>query len=184
MSIKHKKITQEDKALFREHLNGVKPLYHQQIEPYREKPSARLIPQPEEPQPTVDTLFSDSIAASEITVSESLEFSRNGIQHKTFRKLKRGQYIIEAELDLHGHTVAEARQSLVAFLNEAHHRGLRCVRIIHGKGNSSLQRQPILKKKVNYWLRQLHQVLAFTSAQPRDGGTGAIYLLLAKNRQI
>jgi len=109
---------------------------------------------------------------------DELLFSRSGLQHKVLRKLRRGQYAIGAELDLHGCTVVEARNLLVAFLNSCRHEQIRCVRIIHGKGNRSLQRQPILKGKVNYWLQQRDEVLAFCSARPVDGGAGAIYVLL------
>ncbi|MCW8826282.1 MAG: Smr/MutS family protein, partial [Gammaproteobacteria bacterium] len=87
------------------------------------------------------------------------------------------QIRVEAELDLHGFTVNEARVELTEFLHFAMESGLRCVRIIHGKGKSS---QPILKQKVDYWLRQREEVLAFCSAINRDGGTGALYLLLRR----
>ena len=98
------------------------------------------------------------------------------------RKLRRGQYAIEAQLDLHGNTVPEARERVSTFLRDMQTQGKRCVRIIHGKGKSSEGKLPVLKGKVNAWLQQWDQVLAFCSARPNDGGTGAIYVLLRSNR--
>ena len=98
------------------------------------------------------------------------------------RKLRRGQFQIGPALDLHGMTVATAREALTRFLHAARREGRSCVRIIHGKGNGSRHRGPVLKLKINHWLRQRDEVLAFCSARPVDGGTGAIYVLL--RRQI
>jgi DNA-nicking Smr family endonuclease len=88
---------------------------------------------------------------------------------------------VELELDLHGLTVSYAREMLLEFLRACRQRRVRCVQIVHGKGKSS-DRQPILKHKLNLWLRQWEDVLAFCSARPRDGGTGAVYVLLRQAR--
>jgi DNA-nicking Smr family endonuclease len=114
---------------------------------------------------------------------EELFYCRSGLQHNVLRKLRRGHYAVEAELDLHGLRVAEARQALGTFLQNALERGIKTVRIIHGKGNGSLNKQPVLKGKVNHWLRQRAEVLAFCSARPVDGGTGAIYVLLRRGKK-
>ncbi|MEZ5671388.1 MAG: Smr/MutS family protein [Thiotrichaceae bacterium] len=92
-----------------------------------------------------------------------------------------GQFSISAELDLHGLIVSQAREAVVDFLHYCRDRSLRCVRIVHGKGYGSWQKQPILKGKLNHWLRQRDEVLAFCPARGVDGGTGAVYVLL-KNR--
>lgn len=92
--------------------------------------------------------------------------------------LRRGYLEIGAELDLHGLTVRYAREDLNRFLAACNQRGIRCARIIHGKGYGSEGRQPVLKQKLNLWLRQREEVLAFTSAPRHDGGTGAAYVLL------
>ncbi len=172
-----------DRDEFRRQLKDVTPLKQHQQEPWREKPTAKRLHHPQSEPNHTDTLFSDAIAADELDVSDQLSFSRAGVQHNVMRKLKRGQYLMEAELDLHHHTVVEARHALVHFLKSAQQRGLRYVRIVHGKGNRSSEREPILKKKVNYWLRQREEVLAFCSALPRDGGTRAIYLILRKGKE-
>jgi DNA-nicking Smr family endonuclease len=96
------------------------------------------------------------------------------------RRLRRGHYACREELDLHGLTQAEARSALTRFLAEALAHGHRCVRIIHGKGRGSGGRGPVLKSAVNGWLRRHDVVRAFASAPRRDGGTGAVYVLLAR----
>jgi DNA-nicking Smr family endonuclease len=100
------------------------------------------------------------------------------MQHNVLRKLRRGQFSISAELDLHGLRVEEARQALSHFLYHCRVNKKRCVRIIHGKGYRSANNQAVLKSKVNHWLRQHDDVLAFCSARAQDGGTGALYVLL------
>ena len=91
--------------------------------------------------------------------------------------LERGAIEVGLEVDLHGLSVELARRTLAEFLAECRHRRVRCARIIHGKGRGS-EHQPVLKQKVNYWLRLYDEVLAFCSATRRDGGTGACYVLL------
>ena len=111
---------------------------------------------------------------------EPLNFQRPGLQRQTLRQLKRGGSAIEDELDLHGLTVAEARPLLVAFLDHAGRNGLRHVRIIHGKGLRSEQRGGVLKGLVASWLMQREDVLAFHEAPQRDGGSGAVLVLLRR----
>jgi DNA-nicking Smr family endonuclease len=105
-----------------------------------------------------------------------MEFHRNGIQNKVLRNLRRGQYNAQATLDMHGMRVTEAREELGYFLLNCTKRGIRHALIIHGKGNGTTK--PILKNKLNHWLRQLDSVLAFCSATPQEGRTGAVYILL------
>jgi DNA-nicking Smr family endonuclease len=125
-------------------------------------------------------MFSDCRAPAELETGVELLFARNGLQHSVLRKLRRGQFSVAAELDLHGLRVEEARQELGQFLLHCRLTHKQCVRIIHGKGNRSHRQQPVLKGKVNHWLRQRDEVLAFCSARPIDGGTGAIYVLLKR----
>ena len=103
------------------------------------------------------------------------------MQHAVVRKLRRGQFAVEAELDLHGFIVPQARTALDKFLRDARALGKRCVRVIHGKGRRSQGKLPVLKGKVNAWLRQKDDVMAFCTAVPRDGGAGAVYVLLRRN---
>ncbi|ALG67806.2 DNA mismatch repair protein MutS [Beggiatoa leptomitoformis] len=127
-----------------------------------------------------EDMLSDAYDPAELETGEELLFLRSGIQQTLFRRLRRGQLSIETELDLHGMTVPIAREAIAEFLHYCQSRNIRCARIIHGKGYGSWQKQPILKIKVNHWLRQRDEVLAFCSARPVDGGTGAVYVLLKR----
>jgi DNA-nicking Smr family endonuclease len=110
---------------------------------------------------------------------EELVFHRAGIQSTVLRKLRRGDYRVQGEIDLHGLSVAEAKQALREFLAQALMRQWRCVRIIHGKGLRSGHRGPVLKGMVGTMLRKVGPVLAYVSARQVDGGTGAVYVLLS-----
>jgi len=114
-----------------------------------------------------------------------LEFKRPGVQNGVFRKLKQGRYEAEARLDLHRMTAAVARREIFEFIEDSHQLGLRSVLVIHGKGESKAERErsSILKGCTDHWLRQLAIVQAFHSAQPRHGGTGAVYVLLKKSEE-
>ncbi len=105
-------------------------------------------------------------------------FRRDSVSARTFSRLKRGEFASEAEIDLHGMRLAEAERELKAFLAECTARGLGCVRVIHGKGARSGPGGPILKPSVHHWLTRFDRVRAFVSAQPRHGGSGAVYVLL------
>lgn len=109
---------------------------------------------------------------------EELSFLRNGISAQTLKKLRRGHWVIQEELDLHGLTTIEARALLVEFLDHCARRGSRCVRIIHGKGLRSKNREPVLKQKVANWLMQRDEILAFCQARRTEGGGGAVVVLL------
>ena len=111
-----------------------------------------------------------------ISAEESLAYRGEGIQQRLFKKLKNGQFDIEAHLDMHGLTVDTARQVLNDFLFDCLSRDYRCVIIVHGKGSRG--DAPKLKPMLNHWLKQIPDVLAFCSTQPRHGGTGAVYVLL------
>jgi DNA-nicking Smr family endonuclease len=116
--------------------------------------------------------------SEDVESGETLSFLRPGIQTSSLQKLKRGQFPIEATLDLHGLKAIEADARLEQFIRQAQIRGLRTVRIIHGKGHGSEGQQPILKSKVGGWLREFTAVLAYHSAPPKGGGTGAVDVLL------
>ena len=117
---------------------------------------------------------------TDVETGEELLFVRAGIQQKLLRKLRRGQFSIGAELDLHGSTVAEAQTLLAEFLAECRLRGVRGVRIIHGKGLRSPGGRPVIKGRLDRWLRHRDEVVAFCSARPVDGGTGALNVLLKR----
>ena len=114
-----------------------------------------------------------------LLTDDGLSFRRPGIGADVPVRLRRGQWALQGELDLHGLTREEARERLAGFLREAHRRGQRCVRVVHGKGNGSPGRQPVLKDKVQRWLAQRGEVIAFAQASGAQGGAGALLVLLA-----
>ena len=180
---KHGKLSDEDKQLFRQAVADASPLEQKRIPPHRAGLPARPIMREDDEARVLDDMLSDALDPAELETGEELFYCRPGLQHNVLRKLRRGLYSVEAELDLHGLRVGEARQALSEFLKLALGSGIKTVRIIHGKGNGSFNKQPILKGKVNHWLRQRIEVLAFCSARPVDGGTGAIYVLLKNTRK-
>lgn len=163
--------------LFQQEMDGAVRHEHDKTAPYR--PKLKPLPLPPNPAVTGDGL-EDGFADLNIETGEELEFVRPGIQQRLFQELRRGRIPPEDMLDLHGLRVLEARQALAGFLAHALRHRLRVVQIIHGKGYRSEDRQPILKQKINQWLRQRDEVLAFCSAPRFDGGTGAAYVLLSR----
>jgi DNA-nicking Smr family endonuclease len=166
--------------LFRQAVGEVKPVDTGKIEKDPSKPPPLPHKLIEDEQRVVQDMLSDAYDPTEIQPGDILSFRRDGIQNRLFRKLKRGEYSIQSELDLHGYTVESARTTLFEFLRQSQAKDHRVVRIIHGKGHRSSNRGPVLKTMVNRWLRHCDPVLAFHSAQPRDGGTGAVYVLLKR----
>jgi DNA-nicking Smr family endonuclease len=171
--------TDEAARLFREAVRGVKPLG-------KAPPAAR----PPAPKPRARFARADRAAVLRESLSsqapdpalaggEELVYRAQGVQPAVLRRLRRGEYRIEREIDLHGLSVAEAKQALRQFLIEALERHVRCVRIVHGKGLRSGHRGPVLKTAVSGLLRRTGAVLAYVSARPADGGTGAVYVLLS-----
>jgi len=169
----------DDKGLFRKAVAGTRALKQDRNNPHKPRRKPVPLQRYRDDQAVMASLLSDDYSP-DIETGEELLFVRTGIQQRVLRKFRRGQYTIEAELDLHGCTASEARELVSQFLHNARINNKRCVRIIHGKGLSSLAKLPVLKVKVNSWLRQMDAVLAFCSARPNDGGTGAVYVLLKK----
>ncbi len=111
---------------------------------------------------------------------ETLSFRRPGIGPDVVRKLRRGNWSIQRQLDLHGFRRDDAREALGSFIREANKAGLRCVRVVHGKGLGSPGKAPVLKGRVQSWLIQKQEVLAFVQARPAEGGAGALVVLLVQ----
>jgi len=134
----------------------------------------------DETMPLIDALPNEEAAAAAqaVTGDGVLSFQRAGVRIQSMRRLRRGLYPVEDELDLHGFNQAEARRRLADFLARSRDGGCRCVRIVHGKGYRSGARGPVLKTAVNLWLRRHMDVMAFVSARAIDGGSGAVYVLL------
>ena len=153
-------------------------------------PSGRAAPSRPPPEPSARQRELDEQAAlasslsDEIDVErlldtdETLSFRRETVPPEVLAKLRRGHWVVQDQIDLHGLRVDEAREALVGFLVRALKREQRCLRIIHGKGLGSVGREPVLKGKVLKWLVQRDEVLAFCQAPPTDGGSGALIVLL------
>lgn len=159
------------------------------VQTLRDKGRAEVPRQRPEPHPhqrerdereAMREALSDEVDVESLLLTDDgLSFRRPGIAADVPVRLRRGQWALQAELDLHGLTREEARERLAAFLREAHRRGQRCVRVVHGKGNGSPGRQPVLKDKVQRWLAQRGEVIAFAQASGAQGGAGALLVLLA-----
>ena len=166
--------------LFRHSIGTIAPL----------RASEKAVHLPAQPEPVARQHIADEQAALAQSLSdefsidtlletdEGLSYARTGIGQETVRKLRRGHWVTQGQLDLHGLRTDEAREALAEFLRNATRRGLRCVRVIHGKGLGSVNREPVLKKKVRNWLVQKEEVLAFCQARAADGGAGAVMVLL------
>lgn len=172
----------EDRFLFARAMQDVTPL----------QTTARVVPPRSQVQPLPRQRWLDEQAVLQESLSDlfdlgtllevdgRLSFRRKGIGPDVPLDLRRGRWVAQAQLDLHGLRRDAAREALVAFLADAHRAGLRCVRIIHGKGLGSPGRQPVLKIRVRRWLVQKREVLAFVQAGPMQGGAGAVLVLLAR----
>jgi DNA-nicking Smr family endonuclease len=169
----------DDARLFREAVRGVKPLGVRSAVQQGPKPPPRARFTRADRMAVLRESLEAPGADAEVGSGEELSFRRPQIQVAVLRRLRRGEYRVQRELDLHGLTVAEAKQVLREFLADALERQVRCVRIIHGKGLRSGHRGPVLKSTVSAVLKRTGAVLAFVSARQVDGGTGAVYVLLS-----
>jgi DNA-nicking Smr family endonuclease len=168
----------DDSVLFRRLMADARPLNHVPRAARPRRPHARARFRREDEQKVLQESLDHDALNAEIMGGEGLRFHRPAVGRRTFRKLARGGYSVQSELDLHGMSAVEAGVALRAFIGDCCLRGLTCVRIVHGKGRGSGARGPILKRKVDAMLRRWDAVLAFVSARQADGGTGAVYVLL------
>jgi DNA-nicking Smr family endonuclease len=155
---------------------------------------ANLKPAPPEPIPKQQILddaaalqeaLSDEVDISSLLeTDEHLSFRRSGVGPDVTQKLRRGKWSIQRQVDLHGLRSDEAREALTAFIREAHRQGIRCVRVVTGKGLGSPGKAPVLKDKVHRWLVQKAEVVAFVQAPPMQGGAGALVVLLQPVRAL
>ncbi|MDT7836642.1 Smr/MutS family protein [Aquabacterium sp. OR-4] len=131
-------------------------------------------------QAALAATMSDEVTLESLLLTDDgLSFRRAGIGPDVVNKLRRGHWALQGQLDLHGHNRDQARELLASFIRDSHRRGMRCVRVVHGKGNGSPGRQPVLKGKVQKWLAQCAEVIAFAQATGPQGGAGALVVLLA-----
>jgi len=181
MSRKNSPINDDDAELFQQMMEGVTPLPQNKIDP----DSAPKKTKPKRPlkQPEPSALFGELEYAPAVATDENLLFARDGVQQKVITKLKKGQFPVEAKIDLHGSTIDEAGRKLQHAINTALANQYRCVLVVHGRGKGSFDNKPAIKTHVNQWLRSSNEVLAFCSALPNHGGTGAVYVLLRRQRE-
>ena len=177
-----------DRALFRAATAGTRPLALPDASPPAGSQPAPPAPIPlqreRDERSVLREAMSDELDLDHLLETDAaLSWRRDGIGADTLRRLRRGHWVIQGELDLHGLRRDEARESLGQFLRSALARDWRCVRIIHGKGLSSPLREPVLKHKVRHWLMQRDEVLAYVQARPSDGGAGALIVLLRSRRR-
>lgn len=171
-------ISEQDAHLFREKVGAVRPVKHDKVVPARQPPPPRARFRRADNVDVLNESLGDSLDPADFGAGGHLFFSQPGVDKRIVKRLKRGQIAIGAECDLHGLTIAQARDEVRLFLGECRELGIHCARIIHGKGLRSGNKGPVLKRELSYWLVQRADVLAFCSAQPADGGTGAAYILL------
>jgi DNA-nicking Smr family endonuclease len=178
-------------ALAQKRLDAERDLFQRaagKVEPLRHHGRVRHAPEPVAPiaaqrqlddQRVLKEAISDEFDTSTLLeVDEALSFRRPGVGIDVARKLRRGHWSIQSEIDLHGLRSDDAREALAGFLREAVRQGLRCVRVVHGKGLGSPGKMPVLKGKVHGWLIQKNEVMAFVQARGDEGGAGAVVVLL------
>lgn len=174
----------KDQDLFLKAIGATRPLrqparVHHKPEPTLPVPLQRK----RDEQAVLREALSDEFDPSTLLhVDEQLSYSRPGLGPDVTARLRRGHWAVQREIDLHGLRVDQAREKLSSFLRDAQRAGVRCVRVVHGKGLGSPGRTPVLKGKVHGWLVQKQEVLAFVQAKPLEGGAGALLVLLQAGR--
>jgi DNA-nicking Smr family endonuclease len=173
-------ISPNDSDLFRQSIGDVRAVKRDKVQLKQDSPK----PYPKPQQPDLNESWHNNIEPDIDNVSheETLNYAAPGIQNNVITKLRKGFFGVQAEMDLHGLNSEAAKQQLLHFLHSSTQSGYRCVHIIHGKGYRSADNHPILKNHLNRWLRRHRDVQAFCSASPRQGGAGAVYVLLKVSR--
>lgn len=169
----------EEINLFREAVKDARPLKPSRVhhQPLRPKPIPHQFLR-DERQALIDSLSDDYMPGHELESGEELLYLREGHSPAILSNLRRGHWVVQAKIDLHGLIANEARLYVAEFLANCKKRGIRCVRIIHGKGLGSKNREPVLKHKLRGWLMQRDEVIAYAQARQTDGGSGAVIVLL------
>lgn len=182
MRIDAERKSQAERTLFSRAAGDVTPLRgskHARIHHTPDPPEPIAVQHKLDEQRVLQEAISDEFDATTLLeIDEALSFRRDGVGLDVIRKLRKGGWSIQGEIDLHGLRREEAREALAAFLRDAIKRGWRCVRIVHGKGLGSPGKAPVLKGKVHGWLAQKSEVLAFVQARADEGGAGAVVVLL------
>ena len=171
---------QAENNLFQRAAGAVKPIRHPQRVPLAREPAPPIPVQQQldEQRVLLEAISDEFDATTLLDVDDALSFRRPGIGTDVTRKLRKGHWSIQREIDLHGLRREDAREALAAFIRLAVRDGVRCVRVVHGKGLGSPGKTPVLKSKVQGWLVQKNEVLAFVQARADEGGAGALVVLL------
>ena len=152
---------------------------HGLAQPPRDRPAPEPRQRQADERAALREALSDEVDVESLLLTDDgLSWRRHGIAADVVTRLRRGQWSIQGQIDLHGHTREQARDALAAFVRQSHQQGRRCLRVVHGKGHGSPGRRPVLKSKVQRWLAQCNEVVAFTQASGHDGGAGALIVLL------
>jgi len=178
-----KPISDDDSALFRDAVGDVRAVPNDKVDLSAQKAPAKT-PRAQsgeaDDRSVMQSLLEELSEHDLLETGEHLAFTAPGVQRSVLRKLKSGRYSVQAEVDLHGYTLNEARAVLSEFIQHARNNRHLCVRVIHGKGRKQSDRAPRMKPAVDMWLQRSKAVLAFCSARDCDGGTGAVYVLLRR----
>jgi DNA-nicking Smr family endonuclease len=172
------KLPPEDRELFRRSVGEVRRLRHDRSEIARRSHPPHPTQRERDEQRVLQESLSQEWDPAELETGEHVHYSRPGLQRSILRKLQRGQFRVEASLDLHGYNRHAARETLSRFLHASRSERRRCVRIVHGKGLRSTNHGPVLKPLIQHWLKRRDEVLAYCSARAVDGGSGALYVLI------
>lgn len=170
----------DDARLFREAIGHVRPLTSE-APPPKPKPAPTPAQSESDEARVRDELLRHAIDPATIEVGDEIHYLKPGQPSKLLKQLRRGHFSVRAEIDLHEMTLAVARDAVRAFLDESIARREYCVRIVHGKGLRSRADGPVLKRMTATLLQRRRDVLAYASARPAQGGTGAVIVLLARS---
>jgi DNA-nicking Smr family endonuclease len=180
------KRAEAERNLFTRAVGKVAPIANQErVWSPPQRPSPRPLQQDLDDEAVMHESMSDEFDISTLLdADDQLSFRRPGIGTDVTRKLRKGEWSIQGQIDLHGLRSDEARNAMGQFIRDAKRMGWRCVRVVHGKGLGSPGKEPVLKSKVQRWLVQKNEVLAFVQAKPSDGGGGALLVLLGPSQSI
>jgi DNA-nicking Smr family endonuclease len=172
-------LSAEDSFLFRETVGKVRSVKNDKAHLTGRTPPRPFLKKPSVPAAEAHVMgLSAADMPAAVGAEDTLDFVGHATPKNVLIKLRQGAFRPEAEIDLHGLSSHEAKRQLQGFLHDCVKAGCHCIHIVHGKGYRSQDQQPVLKNTINLWLRQHHDVRAFCSALPKDGGTGAVYVLL------
>jgi len=177
------KRAEAERNLFARAVGKVAPIANQDRVWSPPRPSPRPLQQDLDDEAVMHESMSDEFDITTLLdADDQLSFRRPGIGTDVTRKLRKGEWSIQGQIDLHGLRSDEARNAMGQFIRDAKRMGWRCVRVVHGKGLGSPGKEPVLKSKVQRWLVQKNEVLAFVQAKPSDGGGGALLVLLGPSQ--